>query len=259
MAGQTDSENNKIFVPEHTVKRLVRDIVSIHKHPLTSQGIYYQHDDENMLQGYAMIIGPKDTPYEHGFFFFKFQFPEDYPLSPPVVKYMTNDGKTRFHPNLYRNGKTCLSILNTWRGESWTSCQTIKSVLLTLISILDENPLLNEPGIRPTMNDVEPYKKIVEYKTMEHAHLNAMNSDNIPYEFVAFHPFIKKYCEENKSTVLKKCENLAKNKKETLRIRIYNMVSTISYKRLYKQFQTAYKNIDDTKCNINNTIESSDT
>lgn len=255
MASHTNNANNKIFVPEHTVKRLVRDIISIHKHPLTSQGIYYQHDDENMLIGYAMIIGPKDTPYEHGFFFFKFQFPEDYPLSPPVVKYMTNDGKTRFHPNLYRNGKTCLSILNTWRGESWTSCQTIKSVLLTLISILDENPLLNEPGIRPMMKDVEPYKKFVEFKTMEHAHLSAMNSHNIPYEFVAFHPFIKKYCQENKTEILKKCSNLAKNKKESLRVAIYNMVGVISYKKLNKLFQTAYNDITQSECKVNKTIE----
>ena len=121
---------SKNFVREQTVKRLIRDIVSLHKQPLIKQGIYYQHDDENMLVGYAMIIGPQDTPYEHGFFFFKFIFPDNYPLNPPKVVYMTNDGKTRFHPNLYRNGKTCLSILNTWKGESWTSCQTIRSILL---------------------------------------------------------------------------------------------------------------------------------
>ena len=33
------------------------------------------------------------------------------------LTYLTNDGNTRFHPNLYRNGKVCLSVLNTWRGK----------------------------------------------------------------------------------------------------------------------------------------------
>lgn len=51
------------------------------------------------------------------------------------------------HPNMYKNRKVCVSILNTWRGEQWSGCQTIKSVLLTLMSLLDSKPLLNEPGI----------------------------------------------------------------------------------------------------------------
>ena len=47
-------------------KRLVKDISNIIKDPLTEQGIYYIHDEENMLEGYAMIIGPEDSIYEYG-------------------------------------------------------------------------------------------------------------------------------------------------------------------------------------------------
>ena len=50
-----------------------------------------------------------------------------------TLNYLTNDGKTRFNPNLYRNGKVCISLLNTWKGEQWTSCQTIESILLSLV------------------------------------------------------------------------------------------------------------------------------
>jgi len=55
------------------------------------------------------------------------QFPEDYPSSAPHIVFLTtNGGKTRFNPNLYSDGKVCLSILGTWRGESgeqWSSVQ----------------------------------------------------------------------------------------------------------------------------------------
>ena len=55
------------------------------------------------------------------------QFPEDYPSSAPHIQFLTtNGGKTRFNPNLYSDGKVCLSILGTWRGESgeqWSSVQ----------------------------------------------------------------------------------------------------------------------------------------
>ena len=58
-----------------------------------------------MLKGYAVIFGPTDTIYRYGAYMFEFKFPTNYPVSPPKLTYLTNDGNTRFHPNLYRNGK----------------------------------------------------------------------------------------------------------------------------------------------------------
>ena len=61
----------------------------------------------------------------------------------------TNQGKTRFNPNIYNSGKVCLSILGTWpgeRGEQWSSAQTIESVLLSIQSLMSSNPYQNEPG-----------------------------------------------------------------------------------------------------------------
>ena len=40
-----------------------------------------------------------------GAYMFEFTYPTEYPFVPPKVTYLTNDGKTRFNPNLYRNGK----------------------------------------------------------------------------------------------------------------------------------------------------------
>ena len=64
------------------------------------------------FQIHALITGPFDTPYEGGFFYFLIRCPPDYPIRPPRVKLMTTGGgQVRFNPNLYRNGKVCLSIL----------------------------------------------------------------------------------------------------------------------------------------------------
>ena len=46
-------------IPKDTIKRLIKDIRGIIKNPLVSNGIYYKHDDENMMRGYALIIGPR--------------------------------------------------------------------------------------------------------------------------------------------------------------------------------------------------------
>ena len=68
---------------------------------------------------------------------------------------------------LYSNGKVCLSILNTWAGESWSSCQSIHSILFTLVTILCDNPLLNEPGVREQHSELNKYNYLVFYKNIE--------------------------------------------------------------------------------------------
>lgn len=158
-----------IVISKETTSRLLMDIKQLIKNPLDDHGIFYCHDDKDLLKGYALIIGPKNTPYFGGFFFFELNFPPTYPYAPPVVNFKTNNGYIRFNPNLYTCGKVCLSILNTWDGEPWTACQNISTVLLTLCSILNESPLVNEPGVSSTSGDCQPYNKSVEYETINFA------------------------------------------------------------------------------------------
>ena len=153
-------------ISKDAVKRLLKDIQQIMTNPLHDQGIYYKHSETNMMEGWALIIGPKDSLYCNGYYFFKFTFPPDYPHSPPVLQYCTNDGTTRFHPNFYKTGKVCIDILNTWRGEKWSGCQTISSILLTLISVMDNEPILNEPGVTRTSKDFKNYHSLIEYRNL---------------------------------------------------------------------------------------------
>ena len=156
--------NKPISISKDAIKRLLKDIGEMIKTPLHDQGIYYKHSETDILEGWALIIGPKDSLYRDGYYFFKFEFPTDYPHAPPLLTYCTNDGTTRFHPNFYKSGKVCVDILNTWRGEKWSGCQTISSVLLTLVSIMDNEPILNEPGITKKNPDYLNYHNLVEYR-----------------------------------------------------------------------------------------------
>ena len=58
------------------------------KNPLTNHGIYYIHDETNIMKGYAMIIGPKKTIYQDGFFFFSFNSQTE--ISQKFVKFFEN-------------------------------------------------------------------------------------------------------------------------------------------------------------------------
>ena len=157
------------IISKETISRLVNDVKNIIKNPLSEHGIYYQHDEADMLKGYALIVGPEDTPYFGGFYFFEFLFPHNYPFTPPKVEFCTNNGQVRFNPNLYTSGKVCISILNTWKGEQWTSCQTISTILLSLSSLLCKDPLLNEPGFSKLHQDFGKYTSIIEYANIDTA------------------------------------------------------------------------------------------
>ncbi|OBS77421.1 hypothetical protein A6R68_16134 [Neotoma lepida] len=125
--------------------RIKRDIMSIYKEP--PPGMFVVPDTVDMTKIHALITGPFDTPYEGGFFLFVFRCPPDYPIHPPRVKLMTTGNNTvRFNPNFYRNGKVCLSILGTWTGPAWSPAQSISSVLISIQSLMTENPYHNEPG-----------------------------------------------------------------------------------------------------------------
>ncbi|KAH7887767.1 hypothetical protein F5I97DRAFT_1805231 [Phlebopus sp. FC_14] len=118
--------------------------------PVAWDSSIFMRVDENRVDIIkALIIGPEGTPYQDGCYLFDIFLGPSYNQSPPSVKYMTtNGGKYRFNPNLYADGKVCLSLLGTWTGPGWISGRsTLLQVLVSIQSmILCDEPYLNEPG-----------------------------------------------------------------------------------------------------------------
>ena len=242
------AENKKLFITRDTQHRLIKDIRDIVRNPLLDQGIMYAHDEDDMLRGYSMIIGPSDTIYADGFYFFEWIFPYNYPFSPPVLKFRTYDGVTRFHPNLYRNGKVCLSILNTWKGEQWTSCQTIRSILLTLVTLFHNKPLLNEPGFTEKHKDFIPYNKLIKYANYKSAIFGIVSERLLPNNFIGFYTFIKKHFIEHYDDILKRIEEEAKANNgrqiEPIIVRVYNLQVVPNFTILGEDFKKLYATIN---------------
>ena len=239
------SPNEQITISRETIHRLLADVKYIYKNPLTDNGIYYTHDDSDIMKSYAMIVGPEDTPYFGGYYFFEFNFPADYPFSPPKVKYMTNNGVTRFNPNLYKCGKVCVSILNTWSGDKWSACQTINSTLLTLCSLLNDSPLLNEPGQLTTSRDYMPYQKSIEFLNIDFAICDLLDKtkNKIPEQFTQFYPFMKELFLKNYDKlvdIIDKKEGLI----ESYNVNIYQMTTHANYALLKDKLQVVKERLN---------------
>lgn len=79
-----------------------------------------------------------------------------------------HSGGLRLNPNLYENGKVCLSLLNTWTGkgtEVWDPQES--SILQVLVSIqglvLNTKPYFNEAGYDRQVGTLEGEKNSVVY------------------------------------------------------------------------------------------------
>ncbi|KAJ7169729.1 hypothetical protein C8R46DRAFT_208451 [Mycena filopes] len=100
----------------------------------------------------SMIIGPENTPYQDAPFVIDWMLDSNFPHSPPIAHFLSwTNGNGRVNPNLYEEGKVCLSILGTWAGdknEIWNSARS--SLLQAFVSIqglvLVKEPWFCEPA-----------------------------------------------------------------------------------------------------------------
>jgi ubiquitin-conjugating enzyme E2 A len=111
--------------------RLSRELLKLQSDNL--EGIIIETPTDLMIWN-AKIKGPQNSPFENGIFDIQLKFNVDYPIKPPSVKFLTQ----MYHPNIYRDGKICIDILQS----EWTPAQNIRTILLSIISLLmDPNTL----------------------------------------------------------------------------------------------------------------------
>ncbi|KAL5697789.1 E2 ubiquitin-conjugating enzyme [Ranunculus cassubicifolius] len=146
---------------------LQKQLKELTKHPVDgfSAGLL---DDNDIFKWGVTIIGPPDTLYDGGFFNAVMEFPKNYPNSPPSVRF-TSD---MWHPNVYSDGKVCISILHEGvdphgyelASERWTPVHTVESIVISIISMLsspnDESPA-NVDAAKEWRNDRNGFKKRV--------------------------------------------------------------------------------------------------
>jgi ubiquitin-protein ligase len=213
-----------------SIKRICSDIKDLNREPLDKECIFHSYDENNITEARIMIIGPEDTPYENGFYFFHFKFPANYPFEPPSVKYYTQGDNTRFNPNLYTCGKVCLSLINTWDGPKWTSCHTIRSVLISLRGLVlgVKYPLQNEPGYETTKDiRAQAFNDVIQYQNY-HISVVKMYNDT-PKGFEVFKPQMLEHLKTNYKWYNTRLTELSRLDNTKVKCSVYGMSVTRNF------------------------------
>mmetsp|Transcript_19426 Transcript_19426/g.46979 ORF Transcript_19426/g.46979 Transcript_19426/m.46979 type:complete len:153 (+) Transcript_19426:42-500(+) len=115
-----------------TKRRLIEDYKEIKKNK--NFHLFSGPTESNLFKWSSIIIGPDNTAWKGGIVGLIMEFTEDYPETPPKIKFCNN---YFYHPNVYLSGELCLDILQ----NRWSPVYTVTSLLSSIQSLLsDPNP-----------------------------------------------------------------------------------------------------------------------
>ncbi|KAI5296569.1 Ubiquitin-conjugating enzyme 13 [Ascosphaera acerosa] len=92
------------------------------------------HED-NLRYFDVTIEGPSQSPYEGGVFKLELFLPDDYPMTPPKIRFLTKI----YHPNIDRLGRICLDVLKSASPQSLTKYGKLLECWLTSHELLTDN------------------------------------------------------------------------------------------------------------------------
>ncbi|ELA46014.1 hypothetical protein VCUG_02490 [Vavraia culicis subsp. floridensis] len=110
------------------------------------------------------INGSEGSLYEGTVLHAAIEFSSDYPITPPKMRFVSK----MFHPNIYSDGKVCISTLHVADDdpsayespdEKWTPVHGIRTIVLGVISILNEPNIVSPANVDASKMFKDDYEK----------------------------------------------------------------------------------------------------
>jgi ubiquitin-protein ligase len=108
-------------------QRLRKELRDLKKNPV--QNITASPRENNILEWHYVIEGPKNSPFEGGWYHGVVIFPKEYPFKPPSIQMTTPNGRFKVAAFDF----VCLSVYLSWRLHSANPCRLHHRVTETLI------------------------------------------------------------------------------------------------------------------------------
>jgi ubiquitin-conjugating enzyme E2 G1 len=154
----------------------LRRLQAEYKQYINDSNCFYsiEPDSTNFFLWNILLLGSPNTIFEGGVFKCQLIFPQQYPNKPPIFKFISNLP----HPNIYNDGKVCISILHEGQdefgyediSERWNPSHSVNSILMSILSIIIA-PNFDSPAdvdmSKLWREDFNKYKNII-YKIIAH-------------------------------------------------------------------------------------------
>ena len=158
----------------YAMKKITEEYKKLNKEPLVQLGITVGlFDEDNMFEWECTVLGPKDSFYKGGLFYLKVIFPENYPISRPIVLFLT----PIYHLNIkyFIGGSQPLGYLSLNTLNEWKPGDSIIKILPEIFSLLyKNNPYdayddINQSRKNEFINNPTLFKKKAKYFTAKYA------------------------------------------------------------------------------------------
>ncbi|KAE9552834.1 hypothetical protein FO519_003947 [Halicephalobus sp. NKZ332] len=138
-------------------KRILKETQRLFDDPVP--GISAIPDETNARYFHVIITGPDGSPFEGGTFKLELFLPEEYPMAPPKVRFVTKI----YHPNIDKLGRICLDILK----DKWSPALQIRTVLLSIQALLSapnpDDPLATDVAEHWKTNEADAIRTAQEW------------------------------------------------------------------------------------------------
>uniref|UniRef100_A0A0D3F7Z5 E2 ubiquitin-conjugating enzyme n=1 Tax=Oryza barthii TaxID=65489 RepID=A0A0D3F7Z5_9ORYZ len=142
--------------------RLFKEYKEVQREKSADPDIQLICDDSNIFKWTALIKGPSETPFEGGVFQLAFSIPEQYPLLPPQVRFLTKI----FHPNVhFKTGEICLDILKNAWSPAWTLQSVCRAIIALMAHPEPDSPLNCDSGNLLRSGDIRGYQSMARMYT----------------------------------------------------------------------------------------------
>ncbi|XP_061600946.1 uncharacterized protein LOC133463424 isoform X2 [Cololabis saira] len=143
-------------------KRILEELKSLHCDPHPFFGVFPSESDFTFWR--IVMQGPPETPYEKGVFELYCQFGTDYPVKPPLLRFVTRV----YHCNVNSVGRICHNIFDRNYNAHITMKEIFDAVYGLLIIPEPEDPLDSVLAEEFMTNRTE-YEQEAKKQTGEHA------------------------------------------------------------------------------------------
>ena len=121
------------------IRHIVNRFREYNKDPIDG---FFCEPTEDPFKWSFTLLGMHNNPFEGEILYGNILFPQNFPNEPPTIQFTSNI----YHPNVYKDGKVCMSILHDSRTENfydrpeekWLPVHTIQSIVLSMMLIIQE-------------------------------------------------------------------------------------------------------------------------